>query len=253
MPILTGDGKGQGAPHAQAGLAVVDLVLHGRAGFTLGPVSLTVSPGDHVLVLGGASSGKSLMLLTLAGLALSRAGSITLNGAPLEPGRESAHRRHVGFAFQRDALVSDESALDNVARAARGRGLDAPHDRACDALLSVGIAPQHHAALPRTLSGGMRRRVGLARALVSRPPLLLLDDPTAGLDPETAHDVAQYIREVSLGAVTLIVTHEVDLFLPHAREVLLLADGGVAAQGPWESALDDTRAPFRPQVCGGLA
>jgi phospholipid/cholesterol/gamma-HCH transport system ATP-binding protein len=253
MPILTEDAKGQATPRAEAALHVSGLVVDGRAGFALGPVTCAVSTGETWLVLGSASSGKSLFLLALAGLVPATSGSITLGGEALVPGREHAHRRHVGLAFQRDALVADESALLNVARAARGRAMDAPDDRAREALVSVGIAPAHHDALPRMLSGGMRRRVGLARALVSRPPLLLLDDPTAGLDPETARDVAGYVREVSQHAATLIVTHEVDLFLPHTRDVLLLSRGRVVAQGPWAKVLDDALAPFRPRERGGLA
>lgn len=247
MPILSREEKAEGA--APPRLAVSDLVVDGHRDFVLGPISLSLRAGGALVVLGGPSSGKSLLLLALAGLVGARSGTVHLDGEPLPP---ALRRRRTGLAFQRDALVPDESALENVARAARGRGLDAPDDRAADTLRRVGIADEHHARAPRALSFGMRRRVGLARALVAAPDVLLLDDPTAGLDPATAREVVRVIREVARDAALVLTTHDVDVVLPTFGDVLVLDAGRTRTSGTAADVLVEGHAELAPRALGGL-
>lgn len=191
----------------------------GRSGFTLGPVDVALGAGEVLVVLGPAGSGKSLLIAGLAGLA-PVAGQLTLAADGARPS--------VAMVFQNAALDDGASALENVARAATAARVAAPFDAARAALASVGLAAAMHKH-PRALSGGMRRRAAIARALVVRPTLLLLDDPTAGLDPRTAAEVLELAWRAA--PLTVVATHDVDGLAPRADRVLVLGP-----QSPHRSA-----------------
>ena len=215
-----------------AGLSLADLTARGHDGFVLGPLSFAVADGAMLCVLGRAGSGKSLLLRALAGL-------VPVEGAVARAGRPA-------LQFQRDGLADDESVLDNVARACTARGLSDALDRARAALAHVGLAGKEHAA-PRRLSGGQRRRVGLARALAVDAPLLLLDDPTAGLDPHTADEVAALFSPRP-GRVVVVATHDVDGLARRATHTLLLDAGRMLSFAPRGAPLPDAFAPFQPRA-----
>ena len=195
----------------------------------VGPLSLEIRAGDTIAVIGKSGSGKTLLLRGLAGLAPLREGSARVVMRKDTSGR---HHPDVGLAFQRGALLAEQSVLQNVALAAIARGLDSPQDRAAEALCAVGLQDAAD-LLPAALSGGMRHRVGLARALCASAPLILCDDVTAGLDPCTATEVvAALLRACERSGRALVVTsHDVDTVLRFIPRVLLLDKGAVAFSG----------------------
>lgn len=227
-------------------LALRGLVALGDAGFRVGPVQLELPKGSAFALLGRTGSGKSLLLSSLVGLAPVVEGEAAVCGVPLDEEHLPELRRKVGFCFQRDALLGDEDALENVRLAVRARGLDDDEGRARRALHDVGLEAAASKAVPE-LSGGMRKRLGLARALACDPELLLGDDVTAGLDPSTsAYVLDRLLERVRAGeASALLSTHDVDGLLPRVDGVLVLDEGRVAFTGtPGALAEEQRLAPF---------
>jgi ABC-type multidrug transport system ATPase subunit len=221
-----------------SGLVVDGLRAHGRDGFAIGPLSFAVAPGEALAVVGPAGAGKTLLLKALAGL-------VPCSGVRERPSP-------VAMQFPRDALVDDETVLENVRACCTARSVADPDGAARAALTAVGLGARL-AAAPRTLSGGQRRRAGLARALAVQPGLLLLDDPTAGLDPKTASEVAQLF----LGdprRVVVFSTEDVDALVPRASAVLVLpAPGSASPRAPFVGppaalAGDAELAAFAPRA-----
>jgi ABC-type transporter Mla maintaining outer membrane lipid asymmetry ATPase subunit MlaF len=241
--------------HVHDGIVLRGLTARGDDGFQLGPVELDVRPGTLTSVVGPASAGKSLLLFALAGM-VPAAGEAWVAGCRLGATPLDALRPRIGFSFQRDALALELTAAENVALAARRAPDGAVHDadttevRTREALAVVGLDAAGHKR-PGELSGGMRRRVGLARALATGAPVLLLDDATAGLDPSTSAEVLERVLHAAVRrpAAVLLVTADVDTALPRSSQVLLLDDGVVRCAGavdvlPTEGPL----AAFRPRV-----
>jgi ABC-type multidrug transport system ATPase subunit len=217
----------------------------------LGPITLSVGDGEVTGIVGPSGAGKSLLLATLAGLA----------PRAILRGRASVERP-IAMAFAHDALDDGESAVDNVAIAAVAAGIPAPRAAACALLERLGLPASSTTRRPRELSGGQRKRVGLARALVVRPRVLLLDDPTAGLDPQTANAVLGTLADVAGDAAVLMATQDIDAVLPRAARTLLLRprdDGPVGRHVDVKlvatAALPAPYAPvpFAPFLPGGSA
>ncbi len=230
-------------------LEIDDLVLSlspSPARRTLGPLSLSLDGGEMIGVVGPSGSGKSLLLATLAGLA----------PRALLRGRARV-QRPIAMAFAHDALDDGDSAVDNVASAAAAAGIDAPRAAAVAMLERLALPADAIARRPRSLSGGQRKRVGLARALVVRPRVLLLDDPTAGLDPETARDVLDALADVAGDAAVLLATQDIDAVLPRASRTLLLRPTGarvdVALRATSALPAPYAPVPFVPFLPGGSA
>ncbi len=236
------------------GLVLRGVTATGEGGFSLGPIDLDVPPGTMTSVVGPASAGKSLLLFALAGL-------VPLEGEAWVAGRRlgatplEVLRPRIGFSFQRDALALELTAAENVALAARrspdGEPLDdeAIAHRTRHALEVVGLDDAGH-KLPGELSGGMRRRVGLARALATGAPVLLLDDATAGLDPSTSAEVLERVLRAAQErpAAVLLVTADVDTALPRSTQVLLLDGGDARCCGaPDTLPTEGPHAAFRPR------
>ena len=215
-------------------IRVDDVVVRGTEGFTLGPLRFAVAPGASLVVLGRSGAGKSVLLRALCGLAPLHAGRVALT-------------KPVGFVFQRDALDDAMTTFDNVHDAARARGFADARARAEHALEQVGLRDARH-KLPRTLSGGMRKRVGLARALVVEPRVLLADDPTAGLDPDTAREMMEQVLTSTKGTALLLATQDTDVVLPMIEDVLFLDDGKPIYHGaPPGLAADARMRAFAPE------
>lgn len=204
--------------------------------FALGPFSGAF--GDRSLaIVGLAQSGKTTLLKALCGLLHADEGSITVDGARLTGARaleKTAIRSRFGFVFQNDALFDSLDALGNVALPLLRR--DVPqaeaHERALEALAQVGLADQAH-TMPERLSGGMRKRLGLARAIVARPTYLLADDLLAGLDPATSGRMLDLVFGLwrDRGGLILAAADPAPLWR-RAQEFLVLEDGRQLVRGP---------------------
>jgi ABC-type transporter Mla maintaining outer membrane lipid asymmetry ATPase subunit MlaF len=194
----------------------------------LSDVSLTISPGQSTLVSGPAQSGKTTLLKCLAGLIQPSAGQVLWNGERIDtlaPEKRMALRSTMAMVFQSDALFDSLTAVDNVKLPLERRGLDRREatERAMDALQAVGL--ESAAALrPEAMSGGMRKRLGLARALASQPQTLIADDPFAGLDVTTTQVVAKLLNEQSRAGTLVVAMPEEHPALTCAVKVAM---GGV--------------------------
>ncbi|HEY5790356.1 MAG TPA: ATP-binding cassette domain-containing protein [Gammaproteobacteria bacterium] len=194
--------------------------LHARYGTrpVLEAVDLEVRRGEIFALVGGSGAGKSTLLRLLIMLEQPAAGSIRLFGEEVVgvgPGRADILRRRLGVMFQHGALFSSQSVLDNVATPLHEHTRLPPRvirEIAALKLALVGLDGEAAAQLPEALSGGMLKRAAVARALALDPELLLLDEPSAGLDPVSANAMDQLILQLrdSLGLTVVLVTHDVD-------------------------------------------
>jgi putative ABC transport system ATP-binding protein len=201
----------------------------------LADITMDVSPGESLAVMGPSGSGKSTLLNLVAGLDRPTAGTITVGGervdALSETGLARFRRRQVGMIFQFFNLLDDMTVLDNVLLPAQLAGMPTARARARAAeLLTALRIGQHKDAYPARLSGGERQRVAIARALVNRPALLLADEPTGALDTATGEEIGELLLDLNSSGQTLIlVTHNPDLAARYARRVIEIVDGRVAS------------------------
>ena len=192
-------------------------------------LNLTVERGELMSIVGGSGSGKSVLLRQILGLETPLRGTVTVMGQPAaELGRSVAAHR-IGMLFQHGALFSAFTVLENIEfplRELGGLPRDLVRDVAMVKMQMVGLDPNHAHKMPADLSGGMIKRVALARALVMDPPLLLLDEPTAGLDPDRADGFCDLIRELhrELGLTVVMVTHDLDSMYELSTRVAVVAD-----------------------------
>ncbi|HUG79466.1 MAG TPA: ATP-binding cassette domain-containing protein [Burkholderiales bacterium] len=214
-------------------------------------VSFAVGRGEVVALIGGSGSGKSVLLKEIIGLVRPTAGRVELLGAEVwRAGAQelNALRRRFGVLFQDGALFSSLTAAENVAvpfRENTALPLELIAPLVGFKLALVGLPPDAGAKSPAQLSGGMRKRVALARALALEPEILFLDEPTSGLDPVGAREFDRLVRVLadSLGLTVFIVTHDVDMLLSLADRAIALSAGRVIADGP-VSAVRNTDDPW---------
>jgi phospholipid/cholesterol/gamma-HCH transport system ATP-binding protein len=198
-------------------------------------VSCAFAPGSRVLVLGRSGSGKTALFKALAGLVAPAEGQVFWGDedvARMTPAEKRARQAAFGMVFQTDALFDSMTVRQNVLLPLERRRVprEEAEARANEVLRAVGLADAAD-VLPERLSGGMRKRAGIARALAARPSVLLADDPFAGLDPGTAQQVARVLLEVAGSGTLLVAAPEAPPELPLSRW-LYLRDGRLLYDGP---------------------
>jgi len=200
-------------------------------------LDLTVTAGEVLSIVGGSGTGKTVLLRQILGLEHPAKGDIRVLGRPAaELGRHGAASR-IGMLFQHGALFSAFSVLENIAFPLRElKTLPRPlvREAAMVKLQMVGLKPEDADKMPSDLSGGMIKRAALARALVMDPPLLLLDEPTAGLDPESSEGFVTLLRSLhrDLALTVIMVTHDLDTLFELSTRIAVLAEKRVIVSGP---------------------
>lgn len=206
-------------------------------------VSFDVAQGEAFVIIGGSGSGKSVTLKCILGLISPDAGEIMIDGTAIRPADAGVMARF-GMLFQGGALFDSLAVWENVAfRQIHTGVMNRTHarDSACETLGLVGLGEDVADLLPAELSGGMMKRVALARAISSRPDIVFLDEPTTGLDPIMADVINDLIVQVSrrLGITTISITHDMTSARKIADRIAMLHDGRLVWQG---SAADIDRS-----------
>ena len=208
-------------------------------------LDLTVRRGEVLTLVGGSGTGKTVLLRQMLGLNTPAKGSVTVLGQPVSRLSGPGAASRVGMLFQQGALFSAFNVLDNIAfplREARAIPDALVREAAMLKLQMVGLKPTDAHNMPAELSGGMIKRVALARALIMDPPLLMLDEPTAGLDPDSSDAFCDLLRSLhaELGLTVVMVTHDLDTLFALSTRVAVLAEQHViiAASVPEVLAFD---------------
>ncbi len=243
-------------------LAVHELRLTYDARELLRGLTLEVRRGEVVALMGLSGAGKTSALRAAAALQRFHGGRIVVDGFVLEPGpvppesRLKPLRRRVGLVFQGHALFEHLTALENVALALThvlGRRPEEAEDAALRLLTALGVGGRA-GALPRQLSGGEAQRVAIARALAPDPALLLMDEPTAALDPARRGSLGRTLRRLTAddgGRGLLIATHDAEFARAHADRVAVLAEGVVVEAGSAAEVLDRPGHPATRALLAG--
>jgi len=217
-------------------------------------ITFTLDKGESLVVIGGSGTGKSVLLKCLLGLETADHGTIEIAGQNRPKPHEMA--AHVGMLFQGGALFDSLPVWQNVAfRLLRGParlGKAQARELAVEKLARVGLGPEVSDLYPAELSGGMQKRVGLARAIAGDPPILFFDEPTAGLDPIMAAVINALIREIvsEMGATAVTITHDMRTLRDVADRVAMLHEGRFYWQGSAAEALS-TDDPVMQQFTQG--
>jgi len=221
-------------------------------------VNLTVDTGSSMVIIGGSGTGKSVILKCILGLLRPDAGSILLDGTDMATGGRDAFLARFGMLFQGGALFDSLPVWQNVAfRLLRGtlrRPKPEAREIAIEKLRRVGLQPDVADKFPAELSGGMQKRVGLARAIAAEPEIIFFDEPTTGLDPIMAGVINELIREivVEMGATAITITHDMTSVRAISDHVAMLHDGQIKWTGP-VAEMDASGDPYLDQFIHGRA
>ncbi|HMU60188.1 MAG TPA: ATP-binding cassette domain-containing protein [Gemmatimonadales bacterium] len=216
--------------------------VHKRFGqqVILDGVNFSVEEGETVALLGPSGTGKSVLLKHIIGLIHPDSGTILvddLDVATLGRKELAALRTTIGYVFQNGALFDSMNVFENIRLGITdercNRDADYCATRVPECLALVNLAPETAAKFPAELSGGMRKRVGIARAIAGRPKYLLYDEPTSGLDPVNADIIDSLVKHLAttLGVTSVMVTHDVRGAFRVSDRVALLSDGKIVLQG----------------------
>ena len=221
-------------------------------------VTLTIPTGKSMVIIGGSGTGKSVLLKSVLGLVTHDSGTIALDGQDVRRAERDAFLARFGMLFQGGALFDSLRVWENVAfrlmRGATRRSKDEARTIALEKLRRVGLGPQVAELYPAELSGGMQKRVGLARAIAAEPEIIFFDEPTTGLDPIMAGVINALIREivVEMGATAMTITHDMSSVRAIADDVAMLHEGTIKWTGP-VAEMDDCPDPYVQQFIHGRA
>ncbi|UFW47159.1 MULTISPECIES: ABC transporter ATP-binding protein [Bradyrhizobium] len=229
------------ATQEEFAIRVRDLVVGFGRQTVLNQLSLDVRRGEILGLVGASGGGKSVLMRTIIGLIPRQAGTIEVMGEPIG-GRTEGAATTWGILFQQGALFSSLTVRQNIQFPLRENlvlSQELMDEIAIAKLEMVGLRPQDADKYPSELSGGMTKRVALARALALDPPILFLDEPTSGLDPIAAGDFDALIRTLqkTLGLTVFMVTHDLASLTTVCDRVAALADGRIVAIGPMRELL----------------
>ncbi len=236
--------------------------VHKRFGTNrvLAGVNLTIGRGESMVIIGGSGTGKSVLLKSVLGLVTPDSGTITVDGQPAATrgaARETFLDRF-GMLFQGGALFDSLPVWQNVAfRLMRGPKKIPRHEAraiALDKLRRVGLTESVADLFPAELSGGMQKRVGLARAIAAEPEIIFFDEPTTGLDPIMSGVINDLIREIvtEMGATAMTITHDMSSVRAIADKVAMLHGGVIRWTGP-VGEMDGASDPYLDQFIHGRA
>ena len=221
-------------------------------------VTLTIPKGQSMVIIGGSGTGKSVLLKCILGLIHPERGTITLDGQDVTKGDRDAFLARFGMLFQGGALFDSLKVWENVAfrlqRGAQKLPRDQARSIALEKLARVGLGPRVADLFPAELSGGMQKRVSLARAIAATPEVIFFDEPTTGLDPIMAGVINALIREIvtEMGVTAMTITHDMSSVRAIADQVAMLHGGVVRWTGP-VAAMDDAADPYLQQFIHGRA
>mgnify|MGYP001773002522 CR=1 FL=1 len=205
-------------------------------------VNLEVEDGETVLVVGKSGIGKSVLVKCIVGLLKPDKGEVWIDGIRVDVLKDrelNKLRKRFGYVFQHSALFDWMDVLDNVMLPLKEMGVkpSEARDKALEVLKRVGLEGVEN-KYPNELSGGMKKRVGIARAIITNPDYLFYDEPTSGLDPLTSRLIYDLMEELNeeLSCTTIIITHDIELIRRFGKRVLYLDNGVIEFDGPVENA-----------------
>ncbi|CRL11582.1 ABC transporter ATP-binding protein [Phaeobacter italicus] len=221
-------------------------------------MTLEIPKGSSMVIIGGSGTGKSVALKSILGLIKPDSGEILVDGKPADSGDRDAFLARFGMLFQGAALFDSLPVWQNVAfRLLRGslkRPVEEAREIAIEKLRRVGLKADVADRLPAELSGGMQKRVGLARAIAAEPEIIFFDEPTTGLDPIMSGVINDLIREivVEMGATAMTITHDMTSVRAIADNVAMLHAGVIQWTGP-VAEMDQSGDPYMEQFIHGRA
>jgi phospholipid/cholesterol/gamma-HCH transport system ATP-binding protein len=217
----------------------------------LSDINLSVNKGETVVILGKSGQGKSVTIKCIAGLMTQDAGSLKVFGEEVKDLEDDALkdlRCRLGFLFQGAALYDSMTVRENLAfplkRVLKIKDKKEIEDRCREVLDAVGLSDAID-KMPSDLSGGMRKRMGLARTLIVKPEIILYDEPTTGLDTITSREISELILDMrkQYQTTSVIITHDIPCARITADRVLIMNDGEFIAEGTFEE-LENSKEPF---------
>ena len=221
-------------------------------------VDLEIAKGTSLVIIGGSGTGKSVALKCILGLIPHDSGRILVDGQEAGKGDRDAFLARFGMLFQGGALFDSLPVWQNVAfrltRGALKRPKEEAREIAIEKLRRVGLKPDVADRFPAELSGGMQKRVGLARAIAAEPEIIFFDEPTTGLDPIMSGVINDLIREIvtEMGATAMTITHDMRSVRAIADNVAMLHEGVIQWTGP-VSEMDTSGDPYLSQFISGSA
>ena len=224
----------------------------------LAGVDLSIMRGKSMVIIGGSGTGKSVLLKSILGLITPDQGQILVDGQDITQADRDAFLTRFGMLFQGGALFDSLPVWQNIAfRLIRGslkRPKDEARDIAIEKLRRVGLKPDVADRFPAELSGGMQKRVSLARAIAADPEIIFFDEPTTGLDPIMSGVINDLIREivVDMGATAMTITHDMTSVRTIADDIAMLHAGRIQWTGP-VGDMDQSGDPYIDQFINGRA